>query len=68
MYNSENHVDLYILSTSPEGHSQEICQTKRIKGFNVLLFFFFNIYTNCLYFYYKNSNRYNQRISYIRDK
>lgn len=41
VYNSENHVDLYILSTSPEGHSQEIRQMKRIKGFNVLLLFFF---------------------------
>lgn len=48
MYNSENHVDLYILSTSPEGHSQEICQTKRIKGFNVLLLFFL-IYTLTVY-------------------
>lgn len=37
VYNSENHVDLYILSTSPEGHSQEIRQMKRI---NVLLLFF----------------------------
>lgn len=67
MYNSENHVDLYVLSTSPEGHSQEIHQMKQIKA---LMFCccFLNIYTDCLHFYYKNSNRYNQRISYIRDK
>lgn len=39
LYNSENHVDLYVLSTSPEGHSQEICQTKRINALMFVCFF-----------------------------